>query len=91
MSTRTHERTCVICRSTDTKNGLLRIVRHPEGGVDYDPTGKMNGRGAYVCSLGCFDKAAKAHRLDGALKVKLTEEDYQRIGRQMLDALCPQQ
>ncbi len=86
----THQRTCIVCKSVDSKNGLLRIVRHPEGGVDFDPSGKANGRGAYVCSLACFDKASKSQRLNGALKVKLNDEDYQRIGRQMLDTLCPE-
>jgi predicted RNA-binding protein YlxR (DUF448 family) len=87
MTGRTKQRTCVICRTTDAKGELLRIVRHPEGGVDFDPTGRANGRGAYVCSLACFDKAAKAKRLDGALRTTLTEDDYQRIGAQILDAV----
>ena len=43
-------RTCVMCRQQKDKRELMRIVRTPEGKVAFDPTGKANGRGAYVCS-----------------------------------------
>ncbi len=42
-------RTCVICRERRERGELLRIVRTPEGRVVFDETGRMNGRGAYVC------------------------------------------
>ena len=51
MEKRTKQRTCIECRKTDSKQQFIRIVRTPEGSVEYDPTGKANGRGAYVCSL----------------------------------------
>ncbi len=82
------QRTCVVCRTSDTKKDLLRIVRSPEGVVDFDPTGKANGRGAYVCSLACFEKAMKTKRFDSALRTKLTDEDYERIARQLRAAFC---
>ncbi len=31
------------------KRDLLRIVRTPDGRVVIDPTGRLAGRGAYVC------------------------------------------
>ena len=31
-----------------TKRELIRIVRTPEGDVRCDPSGRMNGRGAYL-------------------------------------------
>jgi predicted RNA-binding protein YlxR (DUF448 family) len=43
-------RTCVACRETDAKRQLIRLVRTPEGTVEVDPTGKRNGRGAYLCA-----------------------------------------
>lgn len=43
-------RTCIICRSKIEKKNLLRIVCNKEGDIFYDPTGKANGRGAYICS-----------------------------------------
>ena len=41
-------RTCVGCGEESPKRTLLRVVRSPEGEVRYDPTGKANGRGAYL-------------------------------------------
>lgn len=73
------QRTCIVCRESDTKNSLLRIVRTPEGMICFDPTGKMNGRGAYVCSVSCLEKAIATKRLDSALRMKVTAEDCERI------------
>ena len=41
-------RTCVVTRVKRSKRELIRIVRTPEGGVRCDPSGRMNGRGAYL-------------------------------------------
>ena len=42
------QRTCIVCGEIKDKRELLRIVKTPEG-IHYDPTGRMNGRGAYLC------------------------------------------
>jgi|YNPMSStandDraft_1061717.scaffolds.fasta_scaffold56970_2 predicted RNA-binding protein YlxR (DUF448 family) len=42
-------RTCVACRAVRAKRELIRIVRTPDGRICVDSTGKMNGRGAYLC------------------------------------------
>ena len=81
------QRTCIVCRESNTKSNLLRVVRTPEGAVVFDSTGRMNGRGAYVCSVACLDKAIKTKRLDSALRTKLTEEDCERIAQQLREAL----
>ena len=64
-------RSCVVCRQTSDKKTLLRVVRAPEkdgGAVAADPTGRANGRGAYVCaSQECIDKAAKQKKLERSL------------------------
>jgi predicted RNA-binding protein YlxR (DUF448 family) len=64
-------RSCVVCRQTSEKKTLLRVVRAPEkdgGGVAVDPTGRANGRGAYICaSLDCIEKAAKQKRFERSL------------------------
>jgi uncharacterized protein len=46
---RIQTRTCVVCRKRRQHSELLRIVRTPEGRILFDKTGRMNGRGAYVC------------------------------------------
>ena len=54
------QRMCVACREHDAKRGLIRIVRTPEGPVEIDPTGKRNGRGAYLChDPACWERALR--------------------------------
>ena len=68
-------RSCVVCRQTSEKKTLLRVVRTPEkdgGGVMVDPTGRANGRGAYICAaLECIEKAAKQKRFERSLSVSV--------------------
>ena len=42
-------RTCTGCRQAKNKKDLIRVVRDKEGNVSVDATGKLNGRGAYIC------------------------------------------
>jgi uncharacterized protein len=73
-------RTCVSCREKDAKREFVRIVRTPEQTVVIDPTGKQNGRGAYLCRRkSCWEKAASGTVLDRALKVELDQETRQRL------------
>lgn len=61
----------MVCREPSDKKTLLRVVRRPEkegGGIAADPTGRANGRGAYVCaSAECIDKALKQKRFERSL------------------------
>lgn len=68
-------RMCLGCQEMKPKRELLRIVRTPEGNVEFDPSGKRNGRGAYLCpQVACLQSAAKAHRFHKALGVDLSPE-----------------
>ncbi len=50
-------------------------MRTPDG-VKYDPTGKMAGRGAYLCtSRRCWQNALRQGSLARALKTVLTPEE----------------
>ena len=70
------QRTCVACRTTGPKRGLVRIVRTPEGRVEVDDTGKRSGRGAYLCATkDCWEKALKGRVLEYALKTPISIED----------------
>jgi uncharacterized protein len=72
-------RTCVACREKETKRQLTRVVR-TETGVQIDPTGKMNGRGAYLCDkASCWERAVKTDLLNKALRTTLTDGDRQRL------------
>ena len=69
------QRTCVACRETEGKRGLLRIVRTPEGVVELDPSGKKNGRGAYVHGTPeCVHTLLDGGGLARALKVEVGPE-----------------
>jgi predicted RNA-binding protein YlxR (DUF448 family) len=71
------QRTCVVCRQTSAKRQLVRVVRTPDGSVTIDPTGKLSGRGAYLCDLPACWEAALKHRgaLARALKVEVIPEE----------------
>jgi predicted RNA-binding protein YlxR (DUF448 family) len=73
-------RTCVACREIGSKRELVRIVRRPEGGVVVDPTGKLAGRGAYLCKAkACWTKALKGRQLEHALKTTISDEDRESL------------
>lgn len=68
------QRTCVGCREVLSKKELVRIVRTSEG-ILVDPTGKLNGRGAYIhLQKECWERALKGS-LSKALKTELSEQD----------------
>jgi hypothetical protein len=69
------QRTCIVCRETKDKRELIRVVRTPEGNFMIDPTGKANGRGAYLCrQASCWEKGLPKQRLAQALKVALSAD-----------------
>ncbi|MFC1868714.1 YlxR family protein [Thermodesulfobacteriota bacterium] len=45
-------RTCISCRSKRAKIDLVRLMIDKEDRVVKDISGKMHGRGAYVCKTG---------------------------------------
>jgi len=77
------QRTCVVCRTRDNKRQLVRLVR-TEDGVQVDPSGKMNGRGAYLCDdPRCWDRAVSTLILNKALKTVLTDDDKSQLQQVM--------
>jgi len=61
----------------------MRLVR-TENGVLVDPSGKMNGRGAYLCdNPRCWDRAVSTTILNKALKTVLTDSDRQQLQQAM--------
>lgn len=75
------QRSCVVCRRQFDKRRLTRVVRTSENGVRIDPTGKQNGRGAYLCDqAACWDKAIRqAAILNQALNAQLTDAELAAI------------
>ena len=58
------QRTCVGCRTVRPKRELIRVVRRPTGEIEVDFTGKVPGRGAYICpDVECLRAAVKGDAL----------------------------
>ncbi|MCP4426469.1 MAG: YlxR family protein [Chloroflexi bacterium] len=75
------QRTCIVCRQKNDKRQLTRIVRTQDAEVIVDPTGKRNGRGAYLCQQpACWDKITSSARLlNQALITEVTETELTAI------------
>lgn len=77
-------RMCVGCREMRPKKELLRIVRGENGEVAWDPVGKANGRGAYICrNRACFTRAVKQKQLERALEVNIAPEVFEKLLEQI--------
>ncbi|MDR0958659.1 MAG: YlxR family protein [Clostridiales bacterium] len=74
-----HFRKCSACGAMKDKKELLRIVK-TSNGFAVDNSGKMNGRGAYVCKLSeCVIKLKKVKGLDRSFKTTVPTEIYEKI------------
>jgi uncharacterized protein len=68
------------------KKELVRMVRTPEGEIRVDPTGKLSGRGAYLCPRpDCLRAAQKRKSLDRALKTTIPAETWTRLEPMILE------
>ena len=62
------------------------MVRTPGGEVAIDPTGRLPGRGDYVCASGaCAAEAVRRHSLERALGVPIPETLRERLNAGSLD------
>lgn len=74
------QRTCVGCRNLFPQNQLLRLVAGKDCDVAIDRSGRMAGRGAYLCfDEACVGKAKKRQSLQRALKCPLPETIWLEI------------
>jgi predicted RNA-binding protein YlxR (DUF448 family) len=65
-------RSCVACRTVRAKRDLIRVVRRPDRTVTIDPTGRLAGRGAYVCQDDvCKTKSIERGALARALETPI--------------------
>jgi uncharacterized protein len=74
------ERKCVITNEMKPKKSLIRVVRNKEGEVFVDPTGKKNGRGAYLSrDLDVILKAEKSNVLGRTLNAEVDASIYEEL------------
>lgn len=71
-------RSCIVTKEKCEKKDLLRIVRTPDGEVIVDPSGKANGRGAYLKKeIDVINKAEKTKILEKILEVEIPASVYE--------------
>ena len=84
MNKKTPMRMCICCREMKPKKEMLRIVRN-ENGIKVDTTGKLNGRGAYVCNgADCLTKLGKAKILNKVFSCEIEPSVYRSIEEELL-------
>ena len=84
MQKKIPQRQCMGCRERRAKRELIRVVRQTDGPVTLDFSGKLNGRGAYLCPHPeCLKKARKSRALDRSLEVTIPEVVYDRLDKEM--------
>ncbi len=76
-------RMCIGCREMKPKRELIRAVKTAEGEIKLDATGKLNGRGAYICkSEECFHRAQKTNALSRAFECNVSPEIYTQLEKE---------
>lgn len=79
-------RTCVGCRKEHSKIDMIRIVRGKDK-VQLDFSGKLNGRGAYICnSKECLSKAVKTNSLQKALNCDIDDKVIEQLKKEINNA-----
>lgn len=73
-------RQCLGCGEKKEKTELIRIVRGTDGCYSLDETGRMNGRGAYICkNPACFDAAVKRKGFERSFKESIPADVISRL------------
>lgn len=80
------QRTCMGCNEKKDKKDFIRIVKNKENQISIDKTGKLKGRGAYICDdIKCLEKVIKSKRLEKVFDMKISEEIYENLRGVIID------
>ncbi len=72
-------RTCIACRECKPKKELIRIVK-TDSGFRLDKSGKLNGRGSYICNdAKCLNLLVSKKLLNKVYKTNVHDSDYLAI------------
>ena len=78
------ERTCIVCRKKGQKEDLVRVVKFADGKIAYDPTGKAQGRGCYICREGkCVSLLHKSGALARSFRCTVDASVYELIEEEL--------
>lgn len=74
------QRMCIGCNSKKDKKELIRIVKNKNEEINVDLTGKMEGRGIYICkNEECLNKAIKNKRISRTFEMEIANNIYENI------------
>ncbi len=80
------QRMCIGCNEKKDKRELIRIVLNKQGKISIDKTGKLDGRGAYICdNIDCLEKAIKNKKLERTFDIKIEEQVYEELRGVIVD------
>ena len=80
------QRTCMGCSEKKYKKEFISIVKNKNNEINIDKTGKLEGRGAYICdNIQCLEKVIKSKRLEKVFDMKISEEIYENLRGVVLD------
>ena len=83
MKNKIPQRMCESCRNMFPKNQLVRLVA-TESGVKVDGTGKMSGRGVYLCkNRQCIQRASKKNGYARRHGLAVTDTPKQEMEQQL--------
>lgn len=78
------QRTCIGCNTQKEKKDLIRIVKNKQGEISLDKTGRLPGRGAYICdNLECLEKLVKSKKLEKSFEMKIEETIYDELRKRI--------
>ncbi len=73
-------RQCTGCREMKPKKEMIRVLKTADNQLLVDKTGKLNGRGAYICNRPeCLEKAISSRGLSHSLKFNLTPDIVEKL------------
>lgn len=85
MAKKTPLRKCIGCGEMIAKKDMLRIIKTKDNEIKLDPTGKENGRGAYVHkNAECLEQAIRSKGLERSFKMSIPEDIYERLRRELV-------
>ena len=84
MQKKIPQRQCMGCRERKAKREMIRVVRMTDGNVSLDFSGKLNGRGAYICpNPECLKKVQRSKALERSLETAIPEAVYDRLCKEL--------
>jgi len=80
------QRTCIGCNEKKDKRELIRIVINKQGEISIDKTGKLEGRGAYICdNIECLNKAIKSKKLEKTFETNIEQDIFEKLRGVIID------